>query len=706
MVTSHRTRSRRLLYVFFGILLLTALPAAAQGASPASRTMTPEDVDSLRRVSEVAISPDGMHIAYTLWVPRDPWKEENGPAWSELHVVGNNGESRPFITGEVSVQDISWTPSGEAIAFRSQREGDDETALYTIALAGGEARRLASHATGIRDYSFNGDGSRLAFLAREEGPDDKLKDKGFNAEVFEENDRFVHIYVQNLAGDSNDEPKALEVEGSATELHWSPAGNRLAVALAPTPRIDDNYTSRKVHVLDADSGEVVTRFDNPGKLGPVAWNPTGTHLAFISAEDANDPSAGRLMVGDVAAGTFENVLPHYPGQVDDLGWLTDTKLVFLGSEGVWTSFGRVGSNGYAHRDLIPAAGNPAWTALSISPNGPRAALIGETPGHPPELFRWVADQEAERLTNSNPVLDEIRLAEQEVVTFEARDGMKIEGLLIRPLDEQEGTRYPLILTVHGGPESHHRNGWLTSYNAPGQLAAAQGYAVFYTNYRGSTGRGVEFSKVSQADPAGAEFEDLIDAVDHLIEIGLVDQDKVGITGGSYGGYASAWGATYFTERFAASVMFVGISAKIAKSGTTDIPNEEYLVHARRWPWEKWDFMMERSPVTYVEQARTPILILHGEEDPRVHPSQSLILYRYLKLVGKTPVRLIWYPGEGHGNRKAAARMDYNRRMMRWFDHYLKGPGGEPPAHDIEWPQMADESDGADDTDDGESEAGE
>ena len=126
--------------------------------------------------------------------------------------------------------------------------------------------------------------------------------------------------------------------------------------------------------------------------------------------------------------------------------------------------------------------------------------------------------------------------------------------------------------------------------------------------------------------------------------------------------------------------------QISKVGTTDIPNEMYLVHSRRWPWKHWDWFRERSPIHYVEQARTPILIMHGEKDTRVHPSQSMELYRYLKLAGKAPARLVLYPNEGHGNRKAAARFDYSLRQLRWFEHYLTGPGGAPPPHPLDHAQ--------------------
>jgi dipeptidyl aminopeptidase/acylaminoacyl peptidase len=135
-------------------------------------------------------------------------------------------------------------------------------------------------------------------------------------------------------------------------------------------------------------------------------------------------------------------------------------------------------------------------------------------------------------------------------------------------------------------------------------------------------------------------------------------------------------------------MFVGISDKISKMGTTDIPDEDFYVHLRKRPWEEWQMMLERSPITYADQCKTPLLILHGKDDPRVNPGQSREMYRHLKLRGHAPVRLVLYPGEGHGNRKACARLDYNVRMMQWMEHYLKGPGGAPPAPDVSYTETA------------------
>jgi dipeptidyl aminopeptidase/acylaminoacyl peptidase len=439
---------------------------------------------------------------------------------------------------------------------------------------------------------------------------------------------------------------------------------------------------RRVRIVSVETGEITARVDNPGKLGAVAWSPDSRHLALLSASNLHDPTAARLTVVPVAGGVPQDLLPGFAGDVESFAWKGPETLVFVSHQGVGSSLETIAADGGGRRVLLAPEGRVA-SSVSVARNTGATAFLADSPTHPEELFR-LEEGTARRLTDSNPWLAGKELGRQEVVRYTARDGLELEGLLIHPLTREQGQRVPLILVVHGGPEAHHSNGWLTTYSNPGQMAAARGFAVFYPNYRGSTGRGVEFAMSSQGDPAGAEFDDLIDGVDHLIEIGLVDGAKVGITGGSYGGYATAWGSTYYSERFAAGVMFVGISEKLAKWGASDIPQELNLVHDRHWPWEDWDLMLERSPVYYVEKAKTPLLILHGKNDPRVHPSQSLVLYRYLEVYGQTPVRLVWYPDEGHGNRKAAHRLDYSLRMLRWFEHYLQGPGGDKPPVAVEY----------------------
>lgn len=660
-----------------------ALLALTLAAFASAADWTAQEVAALRSVASVAISPDGSRIAYVLSVPRDPFEAENGPAWGELHVIGSDGVSRPYITGDVSVSSLAWTPDGRSVSFLAKRGKDEFRSLYAIDTAGGEARKVLAHDADIGSYSWSPDGKRVAFLANEAAATERkdLEKKGFTAKVYEETARPDRIWIAAPAGDAK--AKVLEVAGSASELQWGPSGSTIAVALAPTSLVDQSYTSRRVHIIDVSSGKVLVKTANPGKLGSLAWSPDGKNVAFVSGADKNDPAAGRLMVASATSGEFRDILPGWEGSAHAIGWSDADTLLYVGDEGAWSSLAEVDLDG-KRRALIANGSQPILGSFSLSKDGSAAAFLASSPSHPAEVFTWRRGGALARATNSNPRLAELPLAPQELVRYKARDGLEIEGLLIRPLNEKKGERYPLIVAVHGGPEAHYRNEWLTSYSNPGQLGAARGFAVFYQNYRGSTGRGVAFSKMSQKDPAGKEFDDVVDGVDHLIASGLVDRTKVGVTGGSYGGYATGWMSTYYSDRFAAGVMFVGISDLVSKWGTTDIPQEELDVHARQYPWENWQFFLERSPIYYADRSKTPLLILAGEADTRVFPGQSIELYRHLKERGQAPVRLVLYPGEGHGNRLAAARLDFTLRMMQWFEHYLKGSGGAPPAPEVEY----------------------
>ena len=574
---------------------------------------------------------------------------------------------------------MSWKDDS-TILFLAKRGEDEHAALYAISTGGGEARKLIEHETAISSYVVSPSADRVAFLARAEDDEDReeLSDKGFNQEIYEE-DRKRTLLFQAAFGDRETKPvtEQIELEGSIRSVRFA-GDTSLVVTRTPTPLVDDSYVAMEILVIDLE-GNIADEIEVPGKLDKVLASPDGSRIAMIAAADRNDPAAGRLSLSTDQG--LRDLLPELEGHVADFAWRTDDSLIYIADVGAETLVGEVSVDG-AQRS-IRGPGEAIFADLDVL--GDRATVIARRAQHPPELHELdVQTGEVRRLTDSNPWLDDVSLARQEVVTFSASDGMRLEGILIYPLDYTQGTRYPLIMVVHGGPESHYRNGWLTGYNQLGQLAAARGFAVFYPNYRGSTGRGVEFSKHGHADAAGKEFSDLIDAVDHLIEIGLVDRDKVGITGGSYGGYASAWATTYYSDRFAAAIPFVGISNNISKVGTTDIPHEMFEVHHRKWLWDDYDYFLERSPIRYVERNRTPTLILHGKDDTRVHPSQSLELYRHLRVLDQAPVRLVLYPGEGHGNRKSAARFDYLLRTLRWFEHYLQGPGGDAPPMEIDY----------------------
>jgi dipeptidyl aminopeptidase/acylaminoacyl peptidase len=368
---------------------------------------------------------------------------------------------------------------------------------------------------------------------------------------------------------------------------------------------------------------------------------------------------------------LRNYLSDMRASAIDVGWKDRNTLLFVTEEGVDIILSEQKITDRQRRVII----DPGKVVFrNVSYRDGLAVFAGNTWQHPPELYSFdFRRQTLNKLTDHNLWLSDLTLGKQEKIVYDARDGLDIEGVLYYPLNYEPGKRYPLIVYIHGGPEAANQNGWNTYYSRWGQIAAARGYFLFMPNYRAGSGRGVEFTMAGFGDLVGKEYDDVLDGIDFLIEQGLVDKNRVGIGGGSYGGYFSAWSATKHSERFAASVVFVGIGNQISKRNTTDIPWEDYLVHWGFWTHEDYEKVYDASPVKYAHLNQTPTLILHGKDDPRVPVSQGLELYRALKLHGSAPVRLILYPGEGHGNRKNTNRLDYIVRTIEWFDHYLKGP---------------------------------
>jgi len=634
--------------------------------------LTPEHVAKIQNVTSTVISDDGSTVAYTVSVPADPYQENVGNS-NHLYVLNvSDGSTKPYYSSG-SVASVQFRPNHNSVTFLASRDGDNGRALYELPLDGGEAVKLFGFDRNIVSYTWHHDGNHIAFTAFN-APEESDSPLPYTADVYEENQTNRKAYITNVTVEDH-EPHQLNVDGSIYMVEWSPDGSKLAVSAAPTPEVDDFYMKQQVFIVDYRTREIIAEVNNEGKLGGFDWSPNGERLALRTAYDINDPTDGRLKIVSAEGGTPENIDEGFEGKYEQVEWTSNNEIHFLASQGTNTMLGTIRPNG-SNKQVLFNADAHAISSFSRASNG-MISFVASSPTHPNEVYTLSRARNAQpqKATNHNPWLEDVELGNQEVVRYMARDGeFEIEGMLMYPLGYEEGNRVPVITVVHGGPEAHYSNGWLTGYSSPGQMATAKGYAVFYPNYRGSTGRGVEFAYSSQSDLAGKEFDDIVDGVDYLIDQGIADEDRIGVTGGSYGGYASAWMSTYYSDRFAASVMFVGISNNLSKWGTSDIPNELYLVHSRERMWESdamWMDYLKRSPIYWVDRAETPTLIMHGANDTRVHPAQSLELYRHLKVrKPDVPVRLVWYPGEGHGNSRSASKFDYNYRMLEWFDTYL------------------------------------
>jgi dipeptidyl aminopeptidase/acylaminoacyl peptidase len=659
-------------------LVLPALSVLTEAAS--AGVVTAGDMLSVKRSYYADISPDGAWIAYTLSVPRDA-NDEPGGAYSELYLVSTKtGEIRPFITGKVSVGSPRFSPDGKKIAFTMSRGEKAKTQVWMIPVDGGESVQVTDADTGAGSFRWLPDGSGIAWLQMESEPkvEKDLDGKGYGFIYYEENLRNRELYIGTF-GECGEKIKGRKVTDGrhVVSFELSPDGKQAAVTSCPENLIDDVYMFKKIYIVDLESGASRRLTDNPGKLGGCSFSPDGKKLAYTAALTRSDHAVSQAYVVDVAGGEPVNLTPEdFRGHINWVGWENSKTVCYFAGEGVWNSLSTVSAKGGKRRVLLHGRDlGLVFNAPHYTNDFRHFAFTAASPDIPGDVFYWKkGDKELKRLTTFNPWIAERDLGRQEVVTYKARDGLEIEGILVYPVGFEEGRRYPLIMTVHGGPESHYSNVWLGSYFHPAQLLAGKGYLVFYPNYRASTGYGVEFAAQGYMDAAGKEFDDVADGIDFLVEKGIADGTRVGLGGGSYGGYAAAWFASYYTEKVRAACMFVGISDLISKRGTTDIPYEELYVHSGKKldaDWDQWVFSLKRSPVYWGHQSRTAVLIIGGAADTRVHPSQSLEFYRRLKMNDHPAVRLVQYPGEGHGNRKQPGRIDVLHRHIQWYDWYVR-----------------------------------
>lgn len=651
------------------VLLLVSLAVAAQ-AFAQDNVLTPELVLSLRHVTDAQLSPDGSRIAFQVTRPRMD-SEGPGGSVSEIWMIpSGDGEAVRFTYNEKSDWSPKWSPDGRSLAFLSVR-GASAAQVYMISVSGGEAMQITKSETSVSAFQWSPDGSRIAYVAVEaKTPEETRAEKeGRDWTIADRNYKQARLYTIDLK--SKQITPVTRQNMNVVDFDWSPDSKQFVMTATETPKVDDVFLNAKLMVVPAAGGEPRLVAQTPGKLNFPRWSPDGKWIAWLGATTRNDPYAGSLFVIPSSGGSPENLLQGYEGTADWMGWQpgrSDTivlRSIERQSNVLYTIAMSERKRNPLYKDAVLGSGP------SFNNDGNRYSFTANTPAHPGEVFYGeVSGKKPERLTRSNPQLDGVALGQQEIVKWKSVDGWEIEGVIVKPVGYRSGTRYPLVVQPHGGPEAADLNGWLGYYSRWGQMLAGKGYVTFYPNYRGSIGRGVEFAKADHRDLMGKEFQDMVAGIDHLISEGLVDRNRVGIGGGSYGGYTSAWAATFASERFKAAVAWMGISNWYSMTGTSDIFLENSTVHWDLEMYDNYEIYLERSPIRHIKKANTPTLIIHGAVDPRVPPGQSQELYTALRWKG-VPTEFVTYPRAGHGLAEKAHQYDFMQRVLGWFDKYLK-----------------------------------
>jgi dipeptidyl aminopeptidase/acylaminoacyl peptidase len=674
-------------------LALSLFCLASSGPAPGGMTL--DDIMAIKRIADPRLSPDGSRVLYVVFESDMKANEETADLWM---VPAAGGAPRRLTWQHRDDTHPRWSPDGTTIAFLSDRDSVDDqgkrvekrTQIWTMPADGGEARQVTMGPTPVSDFEWSPDGKRLVYVAPVQPADHEQREArrkaGFDEVVTGEH-RMSHLWVidapaANVAVPMNVAPPVNVAQGfspapakptqltsgefNATEPAWSPKGDQIAFVSRPTPVANEQLLS-DLYVVSAAGGAPRKIVTNEGPDFAPEWSPDGAQIAYLTNTRRQSSGAhNRIAAVSASGGPPRMISQDFEYSAGAPRWSSDGSRVFF------TTTTRTESHVYA----VPANGgvpkaitNGASLAsdLEVSKDGQRVVFLREDGRHPDDLWIAAADGSgARKLTDLNPQLAGMMLADSEVIRWKGADDWEIEGVLVKPAGYQAGRRYPLILEAHGGPHGSQSIG----FNPMWQYFAAHGYLVLAPNFRGSGGYQQDFVDADRNDWGGKDFIDIMRGVDFVIAQGLAHSDHLGIEGWSYGGYMTSWVIGH-TDRFKAAVAGAAVTNLHSFYGTTDIQRFiewEY----EGFPWDRPDKIRDHSPITFAPKAKTPTLILHGEADVRVPIEQGYQLYTTLRKVGTT-VEFVRYPREGHGFREPAHRQDRIRRTFEWLERYVGAP---------------------------------
>jgi dipeptidyl aminopeptidase/acylaminoacyl peptidase len=686
-------RSSRFAALALVAVLAIPVGAGAQAPGPQVKHPTLEDLFKVKALGGVEVSPDGRQILYTVRTVNLEKNEANADIW--LLSLPERAPSQDIQLTRNPKNDLSprWRPDGGAFAFLSVRLGADgkegKPALYLMDPRGGEPEKLYQHETAIDAFRWAPDGKSIAFTAQDAEPADAKEKKEEGRDVTREDEpgAYSHLWMLNV-----ETRKARRVttgtDYSVRAFAFAPDGRTIAFSAAPSPRITDTWRS-DIYLVSADSGAVPRKItDNPGPDDSPEFSPDGAFIYYHAIKSATyRVGYSRVYRMPKDGGNAEDVSPGIDVEPSDYYLMPDGKgAYFLATVG--TTRGLFYMPLLTRKAVRQSGDQGVISQVSFSKDFYRMVYVRETMTRPQELY--IADDathpEEDGLKNFTPVTRHNADAAawavglSDVIRWKSADGRVIEGILVYPAGwtPSRGAA-PLIVKIHGGPAGvYQQNFQASSYGSDAQRYAADGYAVLLPNPRGSSGYGDAAEQAVVRDWGGLDFQDIMTGVDTLIARGVAHRDSLGVMGWSYGGYLTAWTISQ-TNRFKAAVVGAGITEAIAMWGTQDIINVfEAYFGGNPWETGEWDVYQKSSPLAHMRNAKTPTLIIHGRNDPRVPPNQAMILYRSLEALN-VPTELMWLPRSGHGPTEPGLQYQTAKAQKDWMDRWIRGKAVKPAA---------------------------
>ena len=661
-------------------LILAAILLIFTSSFAKQRTITGEDLYLIKQISDCRVSPNGKTIAYVL----EKIDRENNRYISNIRLISVKGGTSKQLTSSPA-RDVSprWSPDSRYIAFVSNRSGTNQ--IWIIAVDGGEAWALTNIPTGAYSPAWAPDGSAIAFLSRTAEKKNIRTDKNLrsinnNGKEYATDVRIVrnlkyryqtkyfdgkysHIFTIPINGGKVKQLTYGNYHDSSPA--WSP--NNKLIAFASNRHGDLHYDDNSdIYTISSTGGQPKQLTKDPGPEREPLWSPDGKYICYIGKTEANNYALqNNLWTINVTTKKTANITNLFDRNIYKAQWSTDAKKIhFLASDQGNINLYSTSITKKTYKKILTGKRQIQFYSMSSKKN---IAFIATKNTNPSDLYvSDLSGKHERKLTHINKkLLSELCLSEPEEIFFTSSDSTQIHGWIMKPIQFSADKKYPMILEIHGGPHWYYGNRWFQEF----QILAAQGYVVFYCNPRLSTAYGQKFSMLGTAQWGKGDYEDIMAGVNYVIKSGYIDTTKMGITGGSYGGFMTNWIIGH-TNRFKAAVTQRSLSNLVSFYGTTDI--QSFVEFEFGSPVEDFKKLYDFSPINYAKNMNTPLLILHSELDFRVPICQAEELFTILKRKN-IDVEFVRYPNEGHDLSRSGQpvhRVDRYNRIVDWFDKYL------------------------------------
>lgn len=681
------TRLKKLMVVFSIRMFLAFVPLAIfilfqQGVGGQTRRIQLADFGKAVSVSDPQISPDGKSIVYV--VSRMNMEQDRNDRDLVLQEIATAAR-RALTHDRKDVGSPRWSPAGDRIAFLSAvgPPKEEKAQIFVLSMSGGDALKITDVPNGVEQFAWRPISGEIAYVTADEPENKKVIEKHLDA--FEVGDNGYletkapapsHIWLvaadggrpRRLTSGSWTLPKVLPPSSPSSPISWSPDGKLLTFTKQDDPHsgVSDRRT---VQILSVDTGQMRKLTGHEKYEGFGLFSPDGSQVAYWYPRDGDRANENEILVTAASGGDEQDVTRAIDRNILRAIWMPDGKSLLVGGhDGTQVALWLQSLGGVAKKlplgDVSPSWS--FWVDATVGRNG-EIAFAGSTPNQPSELYYMATPKDTPtRLTNNNQEIASLALGRTERFEWDGPDKFREDGVLIYPPGFQKGTKYPLVLIIHGGPHA----ATTTQYSFLPQFVAAQDCVVFEPNYRGSENLGNAYTHAIWNDAGDGPGRDVMAGIDAVKKLGFVDESRIAVSGWSYGGYMTTWLMGHY-QIWKTAVAGAAVTNLYDQYNLSDFNvTERYIFNGSPYVGDNIKAYREQSPITYAAQMRTPTLILSDAGDFRVTVTQSYELFHALKDNG-VPVRFFAYPVSGHFPNDPVRQADVYRRWTEWLVDHLK-----------------------------------